>query len=99
MRAESEIFYASARDEPVNGTFERGHVEPALLVFAEAGRAGDLQSQLAVAARPFQVGDERAQLALAEVGVDVAAAQAGQPWVADDVAADDRAAVAAAVVV
>ena len=57
----------------------------------------DGEAELAVAAGPLQVGDEAAQLALAEVGVDVAPCRERQAAVADDVAADDRAAAAAAV--
>src|SRR4051795_11380962 len=97
MRAESKIFRASAGDKPEDGAFERGHVEPVALVFAEGAGALDLEAELAVAAGPLQVGGERTQLSLAEVRVDVAAAQAAEAGVADHVTADDRAAATAAV--
>ncbi len=97
MRAESKFLRASAGVEPVDRPFQRGYVEPVALVFAEGAGARDAEAEPAVAARALQVCDERAQLSLAEVGVDVAPAQPAEAGVADDIAADDRAAAGAAV--
>src|SRR3954452_2893603 len=92
-------FACLAWDQTVNRTFDRGHVEAVLVVFAEGRGAFDGGAEDAVAACPLQVRHEAAQLPLTEVGVDVAAPQAPQAGVADDVAADDRAAAVAAVAV
>ena len=84
-------------NEPVDRSFERGDIDPPLRVFAERARRGDRRAEEPIAASPVQVRDEGSQLPLAEVGVDVVAPKRAEPGIADDVAADDRAAAVAAV--
>src|SRR4051794_10599990 len=96
--AQNVNFLCLAWDQTVNRAFDRGDVEAVLVVFAEGVWVFEVDAELAVVGRSFQGGNGRAQLPLAEVGVDVAAEQARQPRVADDVAADDRAAAATAAV-
>src|SRR6476659_5992993 len=68
-----------------------------MVVFAEGAGSCHVQAERVLAARPLQVGDEAAQLSLAEIGIDVAFVERRQVPVGDHVAADDRAAAAAAV--
>src|SRR3954468_23361505 len=81
------------RAEPVDRPLERDGVEPAARVLAERGQAGDLGQPADRLARRAPPRPQRrgADVPLAEVAVDVAAAQRRQLRVAHDVAARDRA--------
>jgi hypothetical protein len=78
--------------EAIDRAVERGDVDVTARPFAERARVGDVDAERAVALPPPPVRDEAAELARAEVRIQVAAAEASQRPVADDVAADDRAA-------
>src|SRR5436305_2735135 len=88
--AQNVNFVCLAWNQTVNRAFDGGHVEAVPVVFAEGRGAFDGGAEDAVAAGRLQVRREAAQLPLAEVGVEVAAAQSAEPGTADDVAADDR---------
>ena len=92
-------------DDPVDDFVAGDDVEAATGVFAEGDRRADLAAARRLDVFGAVVGGfahpvarqlQRADPARAEVGVDVAAVEAAEAFVADDVAAGDRAAVKAA---
>src|SRR5205085_7582969 len=74
--------------DPVDRAVERGRIDVAGGVLAEARQARHMQAGRVVVARGGQ--GRGVDVALAEVAVDVTAEQLGQLRVAHDVAAGDR---------
>src|SRR5581483_3937578 len=78
--------------EPVEPAGERDDEDLAAAPAREVHGVGDVDARAPVAARAVEVGHEAPDLALVEVGVEVAAPEAGQGAAVDDEAAGDRAA-------